>query len=414
MRALFLAIDGGNSKTDVVLGTTEGEVLGFVRGPTSSPHVVGLPGALTVLESLIGEVKTVSKVAVDTAIDLVAVYLAGADLPIEVRQLQEAVAARNWAETSIVDNDCFALMRAGTAMPDAIAVVCGAGNNCVGRTADGRTARFPALGPISGDWGGGHDLAEHALRYAARGEDGRGAPTALTAAVARHFNRPTVESVSVALHLGELPMSAIHELSPVLFEVAATGDPVASSLVNRQVDEILGQHRVAADRLRLRRLPHALVLGGGVLRARHPQLHDQVVAGARAQAPYVQISVVTSAPVVGAALLALDALGISARYESALRAAMNRVPTPAASVTAPLSPAASWTRTANASRPSAREKHRADAARLDAPHIGAPRGDTPHFDGPRIDGSPFADEPSPSPPVVRRNGHPLDGRPALD
>ncbi|HEV8172597.1 MAG TPA: hypothetical protein VGP91_03005, partial [Actinoplanes sp.] len=273
---------------------------------------------------------------------------------------------------------------------------------------------FPALGPISGDWGGGHDLAEHALRYAARGEDGRGAPTALTAAVARHFNRPTVESVSVALHLGELPMSAIHELSPVLFEVAATGDPVASSLVNRQVDEILGQHRVAADRLRLRRSPHALVLGGGVLRARHPQLHDQVVAGARAQAPYVQISVVTSAPVVGAALLALDALGISARYESALRAQMNRVPTPARSVTAPVSHAGSWTRTANASRPSAREKHRADAARLDAPHIGAPRGDTPHFDGPRIDGSPFADEPSPSPPVVRRNGHPLDGRPALD
>ena len=30
MRPLFLAVDGGNSKTDVVLGTADGEVLAFV------------------------------------------------------------------------------------------------------------------------------------------------------------------------------------------------------------------------------------------------------------------------------------------------------------------------------------------------------------------------------------------------
>jgi hypothetical protein len=76
----------------------------------------------------------------------------------------------------------------------------------------------------------------------------------------------------------------------------------------------------------------------------------------------VQISVVTSAPVVGAALLALDALGTSPRYEGALRAAMNRVPTPARSVTAALSHAASWTTPANAAEPSAQ----AGAARVDS------------------------------------------------
>jgi N-acetylglucosamine kinase-like BadF-type ATPase len=341
MRALYLAIDGGNSKTDVVLGTSTGEVLGFVRGPSSSPHVVGLAGSMKVLSALITEVR--ERAGGTTAIDLVAVYLAGADLPVEVAQLQQAVAAQGFASRSIVDNDCFPLLRAGTSMPDAVAVVCGAGNNCVGRAADGRTARFPALGPISGDWGGGHDLAEHALRYAARGEDGRGAPTALTSAVARHFGRPTVESVSIALHLGELEMSAIHGLAPVLFEVAAAGDLVAGGLIRRQVEEILAQHRVAADRLGLRFSPHALVLGGGVLRARHPQLHDQVVAGAREQAPRVEISVVTTAPVVGAALLALDELGTAGAVEGAVRAAMERSPTTATSIVAAPETAGSWT-----------------------------------------------------------------------
>ena len=45
MRALYLAADGGNSKTDMVLGDDTGRVLGFVRGGTSSPHVIGLQSA---------------------------------------------------------------------------------------------------------------------------------------------------------------------------------------------------------------------------------------------------------------------------------------------------------------------------------------------------------------------------------
>jgi N-acetylglucosamine kinase-like BadF-type ATPase len=322
MTRLYLAVDGGNSKTDVVLGTADGEVLGFVRGPTSSPHTLGLTGTIEVLQDLIAAVRADVGLSAATRIELAAVYLAGADLPIEVERLHAAISARSWTTATIVDNDCFALLRAGTSMPDAVAVVCGAGTNCVGRAADGRTARFVALGPISGDWGGGHDLAEHALRMAARGEDGRGDETGLSRAVADHFGYPTVEEVSIALHLGELELTRVRELTPLLFEVAAAGDAVAGRLINRQVTEILVQHRVAAARLDLLGAPHALVLGGGVLRARHPLLHDQVVAGARAQAPEAQISVLDTAPVVGAALLALDALGAGATAGDRLRATL--------------------------------------------------------------------------------------------
>ena len=322
MAALYLAVDGGNAKTDVVLGTAAGEVLGFVRGPTSSPHNIGLTGTVEVLRDLIAAARADAGLAAGTPIDLAAVYLAGADLPIEIQRLHAAISAQSWTTRTIVDNDCYALLRAGTSMPDAIAVVCGAGNNCLGRAADGRTARFVALGPISGDWGGGHDLAEHTLRLAARGEDGRGDETSLSRAVADHFGYSTVEEVSIALHLGELDLTRVHELTPLLFDVAATGDAVAGKLVGRQVTEILTQHRVAATRLDLLHAPHALVLGGGVLRAQHPVLHRQVVEGALAQAPLVRISVLNTPPAVGAALLALDDLGTAGRAEADLRAAL--------------------------------------------------------------------------------------------
>jgi N-acetylglucosamine kinase-like BadF-type ATPase len=302
---IFLAIDGGNSKTDVMVGTGDGQVLAFVRGPGSSPHLLGLPGAMGVLDEL---VQRALRLAGGPRPARAAAFLAGADLPIEVERLTAAVAAMGWAAESTVDNDTFALLRAGTDAPDAVAVVCGAGINCVGRTADGRTARFPSLGEISGDWGGGHHLADLALWHAARGEDGRGPATALSAATARHFGRSTVEDVSAGLHLGEIPRGAVRPLCELLFDVAAAGDPVARSVVAQQADEVVAMARVAAGRLGLLTAPHAVVLGGGVLRARHPLLHDAVVAGIAAVAPLATVGVVADPPVVGAALLALDGL----------------------------------------------------------------------------------------------------------
>jgi N-acetylglucosamine kinase-like BadF-type ATPase len=306
--SLFLAIDGGNSKTDVVIGTGDGDVLSFLRGPRSSPHTLGIPGAMRLLSALVEQARAAAGLPVSARLAQASVFLAGADLPIEVSRLQAAVGALDWANVSTIDNDTFALLRTGTANPDAIAVVCGAGINCVGRRADGRTARFPSLGSISGDWGGGHHLAALALWHAARGEDGRGPATALCEAVAAYFGQSTVEQLSAALHLGDIPAERIEELGEVLFAVAAAGDPVAAGVVAQQADEVVAMVRVAGSRLGLLSVPHAVVLGGGVLRARHPLLHEAVVAGIGQIAPLADVDVVTDPPVVGAALLALDAL----------------------------------------------------------------------------------------------------------
>ncbi|HZN71691.1 MAG TPA: BadF/BadG/BcrA/BcrD ATPase family protein [Micromonosporaceae bacterium] len=328
MTSTFLAIDGGNSKTDVVVGTADGRVLAFLRGPGSNPHDLGLDNAVALLDRLVTAARTAAGLS---SLDRAGVYLAGADLPVEVENLTKAVAQLGWAGEQLVDNDTFALLRAGTDRPDAVAVVCGAGINCVGRTSDGRTARFPSLGPISGDWGGGNDLARFALWHAVRGEDGRGPATALTSAVAAHFGLSTVEAVSTGLHLGELPADRIFELSAVLFAVADTGDPVARRVVDRQAKEIVSLATVAADRLGLLGAAYAVVLGGGVLRARHPLLDDAIRDGLRAQSPYAEITVVEQPPVVGAALLTLDALGAPPAAAARLRAELaDRVPSGAA------------------------------------------------------------------------------------
>ena len=113
--------------------------------------------------------------------------MAGADLPSEEVALADAVTAQGWAEQNHVANDVFAVLWAATGTGHGVAVTVGAGVNCVGASPSGRRAWFPALGEITGDWGGGPDIGMAALGAGVRSEDGRGAPTVLARAVACVF-----------------------------------------------------------------------------------------------------------------------------------------------------------------------------------------------------------------------------------
>jgi len=311
-----LAIDGGNSKTEVILVDADGNALARARSGPFTPQSSGVAAAVAVAAEAVRELRgqladrfedPAAAARVPLARHLAA-YVAGADLPVEEDALALAFAAEGWADSTEVGNDTFAVLRAGATREYAVAVVCGAGVNCAGIGPDGRRARFPALGRITGDWGGGHFLGGEALWHAIRGEDGRGPATALVPAIAGHFGTGTVEEVALALHFGELPDVRLHELSPVLMATAAAGDAVALSAVHRMAEEVVTLARVALTRLDLLTTPTELVLGGGVLQARVPVLMDRILERAAEQIPMADVVVVSEAPVFGAARLGLDSL----------------------------------------------------------------------------------------------------------
>ena len=313
---LILAVDAGNSKTDVAVVNHDGEVLATARGEGFRPPAVGLD---TAMSALTATVTRALATAGTPTVSHVSACLANADLPIEEEQLTAALTHRGWGTTVDVRNDTFAILRAGVTEPRGVAVVCGAGINCVGMHPDGRTARFPALGRFSGDWGGGWALAEEALFHAARASDGRGEPTALAHALPRHFGLPDMPALIEALHLGHVAPARRHELAPVLFAVAAAGDGVALTVIDRQAEEIVTMAVVALTRLGLLDEPTPVLLGGGVLAARDPRLEGRIRALLAERAPEAEPRVVTSRPVLGAALLGLDRMGAARDAQSRVR-----------------------------------------------------------------------------------------------
>ena len=312
-----IAVDGGNSKTDLALVTADGEVLALVRGPMSSPHHLGVDGCLDVLEGLLESAKRDAG-ADGRVAEVAELLMAGVDFPAEEETLRGALGKRGWADSINVGNDTFAILRAGTQRGWGVAVTCGAGINCVGVSPDGRHARFPALGTITGDWGGGYDVGLAAVWAAARSEDGRGARTSLEGAVPAHFGLATPMELAEAIHGGRIEQRRVTELAPLVLTEAAD-DAVAAEIVQRLVGEVVALVRVALSRLDLTEEPVEVLLGGGVLQDVDGDLLKAIETQLRELAPRASIRPTAAPAIVGAALLGLDQLGADDEVQARTR-----------------------------------------------------------------------------------------------
>ena len=322
VRGAVLAVDGGNSKVDAVLVGRGGEVLGAGRWTGHADATTdGAP-----LESLADAIRGASgDDGGARPIAAVGVYcLAGADFPSDERRMARALERAGFTRRTLVRNDTFAVLRAGTDRGWGVAVVCGAGMNCLGLGPDGRTARFAAIGPLSGDMAaGGEWVGLAALGAAIRARDGRGPRTVLERVVPEHFGASRPETVMRAMHLRRIPPSRLMELPPAVFAAAGDGDVVARRILDQLADEVVAMATGAIRRLRLQRSDLDVVLGGGVFRGGDTAFIGRVESGILGVAANANVLTLRPPPVLGAALIGLDEIGTSGRAASRLRAALD-------------------------------------------------------------------------------------------
>src|SRR6266480_2244930 len=275
----ILAIDGGASKVDVALLDVEGNVHATVRRRGRFNFGLGSNGSLD------GLVRAI-KAATGGRVARLGVYcLAGADIPLDDRRIAAEVEGLGWSRKSIVRNDTFAVLRAGTDRRWGVAVVCGTGMNCAGVGADGRSVRFPSFGELSGDRAhGGGWLGRSALGAAIRARDGRGPRTLLEQLVPAHFGMSRPTAVMEAVYTGKLDSHRLSEGAPLVFQAAGAGDHLAQELIDQMAQEIVVTANAAIKRLRLSDRDVHVVLGGGVLRAADAKLIATITAGIRRQA----------------------------------------------------------------------------------------------------------------------------------
>jgi N-acetylglucosamine kinase-like BadF-type ATPase len=318
-----VAVDGGNSKAEVALVARDGRLLGASHGPTISHQEVGIETGMSRLRALVARAAGSDS---PPRAGLGVFCLAGADFAADVRLLTKGIQALALAGESVVLNDSFAALRAGTDRAWGVAIICGRGVNAAAVAPDGRSARLAGVGEYSGDWGGGRSVGVAGLGAAVRAEDGRGPRTSLETTVPAHFHVARPASLTRALYDGRIPDDRLDELSPVVFAAATAGDRVARGIVSRLADEIGAMATALIRRLRLTGRDVEVVLAGGVFRTEDVRFYDRIDLGIRRVAPDARLVRLKVPPVLGAALLGLDRLhdgttppAVDARIRGALK-----------------------------------------------------------------------------------------------
>jgi N-acetylglucosamine kinase-like BadF-type ATPase len=319
----IIAVDGGNSKTDAVIVATSGRLLARVTGPGVVSPLTDLASWRAGLSDLVARARREARLPPASTARYGVYMLANCDFTKERSVAQRTLAALGFAEQTVVHNDTVAVLRAGATRPWGVAIVAGAGINGVGVHPSGRIARFLALGPYTGDSGGGRDIGVAGLGAAIRARDGRGPATALTTLVPRHFGMRTPEDVAIAVHGGTILEDELHVLAPVVFAASASGDAVAIGIIEAFGTEVATMAVALTRRLKLMRAEVEVVLGGGTLQTGDQRLLDRITTAINEQVPGASVSVLTVAPVVGAVVEAFRLLEIG---KSAMTRARNAIP----------------------------------------------------------------------------------------
>jgi N-acetylglucosamine kinase-like BadF-type ATPase len=241
MMSLLLAIDGGNSKTDALLFTADGDIAGELHGPGSG-------GGPAHFASVVREMCATQAASIDAGeIAFCAAAAAGVDFPDDERAFARSLQQVLPAARIEVTNDALALLNEFEAHDPAVVLVCGAGMNAVARGPAG-VVTVPALDWISGDWGGGDAIGREAVRVAYRAADGRGVPTALERDVLRATGRADFPDLAMAIRDGLVGSAEISQLARVVGAAAEQGDAVSTRILARAADEAVALVRTVVGR----------------------------------------------------------------------------------------------------------------------------------------------------------------------
>ena len=309
MPEYVIGVDGGNSKTDVVVVTTSGRLLARHRGAGVDSPLSDPSAWRRQLTTLVDEARHLAGIPPDQPARCAVYFLANIDLPVERRIARRELLRAAAADLIVVQNDTVGVLRAGGSRPWGIAVAAGAGINAVGVHPSTRVARFLALGDYTGDFGGGHHIGMLGLAAAVRDRDGRGPATILSTSVPAFYGLRRPEDVAGAVHRGAIRYDELYVLAPVVFAAARAGDQPAVRIVETFADEVVTMVSALIRRLHLTRSDVDVILGGGTLQSGNGVVLDRVTRGIAAHAPAARVSVLGVAPVFGAVVEAFDRVG---------------------------------------------------------------------------------------------------------
>ncbi|MDK8182406.1 BadF/BadG/BcrA/BcrD ATPase family protein [Paenibacillus sp. UMB4589-SE434] len=311
--SIYLGVDAGGSKTHAVLTDMYGNVLGKGLAGNGNHQVNRNVAANNI------------RAACDAALQEAGITreqvsyayfgLAGADREPDYEILRPMIADLEFANYQITC-DTMIGMRAGTNKSYGAAIICGTGFNAAARNRNGEELQYGGFGFMYGDsYGAGSSLAMLAFRAVIRAWDGRGPATVLTELVLGHMGYSSVDELYEDVLYGRRSIPL--DLVKTLFTAAQQGDPLAIEILDREGAELGNAVCTFIRRLNMVEDTFDIVYIGSVLnKGASTHLSDAIERIVAEQAPYARCVRLTTDPVVGSLMSAMEMDGITITPET--------------------------------------------------------------------------------------------------
>lgn len=249
----FIAgIDGGGTKTRVVVASPEGEALASqVFGPFNLNSI----GAGR-FAALLDEICTwLNQQGTCVALCIGSAGISNREMESLVSAAMQRSGIANW---KMVGDQVIALTGALDGQPG-IALIAGTGSICFGKNDVGQFARSGGWGHLIGDEGSGYALGRDALAAVARAWDGWGEKTLLTQLLASELGLDDQQKIISYTYGGD--KSRIAALSGLVEQAARQGDSVAMEILCSNAMQMTQLVGAVARKLALS-APQVAMLGG--------------------------------------------------------------------------------------------------------------------------------------------------------
>lgn len=246
MTLIVVGIDGGGSKTRVIVADEHGTALGEVVAPASAVRPGGAEHSAEVIATAVRDALASCEMT-HVVPKVICVGVAGAARDPERQLLWQALAGHEIADEIVVHPDFAIALDDAFGDGPGVLLISGTGSVAFGRSPAGTIARCGGWGPVFGDEGSGAWIGRRALSVVTASADGREPETALMGAV---LTAAQVNDPQELIAWGAAASPAIFAtLAPVVSSVADGGDLRANAILSLAVEELVLHVRTLARQL---------------------------------------------------------------------------------------------------------------------------------------------------------------------
>ena len=243
MSTLVVGVDGGGSKTQVVVAGVNGPDLASIIGSPSAVRPGQITKSADTIARLVGEALEAAGKAGERP-SAICIGVAGVGRDAEFAAFFAEMQDRDLADELVVLPDAVVALEDAFGDDAGILLIAGTGSVCFGRSPTGKLARCGGWGPFCGDEGSGAWIGRRALSVVTASSDGREPETALVGALLNSLSLSKLEEL-VAWGAAAT-VQQLAQLAPLVVSVAATGDLRANSLLAMAAEELVLHIRTLA------------------------------------------------------------------------------------------------------------------------------------------------------------------------